>query len=331
MREILLICFFLSGATGLVYEVVWLRLLGLVFGHTVYALTAVLAAFMAGLGLGSYALGRCASRIRNLIRAYGLIEIGIGAYCAMLPALLGLAAPLYLGVYRALDLSYSALTFVQFLIVFVLLLVPTALMGGTLPILSQAFVGLTTGAGRAAGALYAVNTLGAVVGVATAGYLLIPAVGNRATIAIAAITNVTIGLLAIVYSRTRRDSRLSEAAQSPHAMPRTASESTGTGPAREVWLTVAALGISGGVSMLYEVAWTRALALVIGSSTYAFTAVLVSFLLGIGGGSALFAWLWGRRAVSPGVFAAIQAGVGVVVALALLAFDRMPRLFLVAL
>jgi spermidine synthase len=325
MRAVLLICFFLSGATGLIYEVIWLRLLGLVFGHTVYALTAVLAAFMAGLGLGSYAFGRRASRIRNLISAYGLLEIGIGVYCAMIPALLGLAASLYLGVYHALDLSYSTLTLIQFLIVFVLLLVPTALMGGTLPILSQAFVRQETGHGRTAGILYAVNTFGAVAGVAVAGYLLIPAIGNRATIAIAATTNVAVGLLAIVYAWIRRPS-------GPDVIPQSPPDSTTRATvARPALLTVAALGVSGAVSMLYEVAWTRALSLVIGSSTYAFTSVLVAFLLGIGGGSALFAWFWGRRPASPAGFAVIQGGVGVVVALTLLVFDRMPGLFLGAL
>jgi len=330
---VLLVCFFLSGSTGLIYEVVWLRLLGLVFGHTVYAITAVLAAFMAGLSLGSYVFGQRASRIRNLIRAYGWLEIGVGVYCALIPALLGLASALYLGFYRALDLSYDVFSLVQFLIVFALLLVPTALMGGTLPLLSQAFVKPETGLGRTAGVLYAVNTFGAVVGVAVAGYVLIPAFGNRATIAIAAITNVAVGLLAIAYSRALR-------VAGPHAIPQlppqpTSRTTSSVAPlatsALGARLTVAALGISGAVSMLYEVAWTRALALVIGSSTYAFTSMLLAFLLGIAGGSALYAWRWGNRPASPGAFAAIQGGVGIVVTLTLLVFDRMPELFFVAL
>src|SRR4030095_10249970 len=179
--------------------------------------------------------------------------------------------------------------------------------------------------GRTAGVLYAVNTFGAVVGVAVAGYILIPAIGNRATIAIAATTNVAVGLLAIAYAWSRRSSE-------PHMISQSPPDSTSsTTLARHAWLTVAALGISGAVSMLYEVAWTRALSLVIGSSTYAFTSVLVAFLLGIGGGSGLFAWFWGRRPASPAGCAVIQGGVGVVVALTLLVFDRMPGLFLGAL
>jgi spermidine synthase len=328
---ILFACFFLSGATGLIYEVVWLRLLGLVFGHTVYAITAVLAAFMAGLGLGSYIFARQASQIRNLIRAYCWLEIGIGVYCSLIPLLLGLASSVYLGLYASLGLSYSVFGFVQFLIVFVLLLIPTMLMGGTLPLLSQALVGNVTGLGRTVGVLYALNTLGAMVGVAIAGYLLIPALGNRGTIAMAAISNVAIGLLALAYSRTGHLARgpvTERASVQSRTMPLL---TVLTRPAPGTRLTVVALGISGAASMLYEVAWTRALTLVIGSSTYAFTAMLVAFLLGIAGGSALFAWLWGKRPASAGAFAVLQAGVGIVVGLTLLFFDRMPELFLAAL
>jgi spermidine synthase len=84
--RVLLLCFFLSGATALVYEVVWLRMLGLVFGHTVYALTTVLAAFMAGLGLGSWFFGRRAASFRDPIRVYGILEVAIGVSCGLTPA-----------------------------------------------------------------------------------------------------------------------------------------------------------------------------------------------------------------------------------------------------
>src|SRR5262249_11288331 len=91
------------------------------------------------------------------------------------------------------------------------------------------------------------------------------------------------------------------------------------------------LGVSGAVSMIYEVAWTRALALVIGSSTYAFTAMLVAFLVGIFGGSALYSWLWGTRRASAGTFGVLQAGIGLVVTLTVLGFERLPELLLWAL
>jgi spermidine synthase len=323
---LLFTCFFLSGALGLMYEVVWLRVLGLVLGHTVYAVTTVLAAFMSGLALGSYLLGRCAPRIRNLIRAYGALEIGIGLYCALIPILLSLASSLYLVLHRTLGLSYNAFSITQFLLIFALLLVPTTLMGGTLPILTQALVTREAGLGRTVSGLYAVNTFGALSGVALAGYVLLPAMGNRATNMIAAFGNMVVGVLALVYSRR------AHARQDPAVQLQARGRVAPPSPLRtDGLITLAALGVSGAVSMVYEVAWTRALALVIGSSTYAFTAILVTFLAGIAGGSALYSWLWGSRAASPAVFAALQAAIGLLFMTTLLLFERMPELFLAAL
>ena len=115
---LLLLCFFVSGATALVYEVVWLRMLGLVFGHTVHAITTVLAAFMAGLGLGSLLFGRRAARFPDPIRLYGWLEIGIGVSCALTPVLVWLASLIYLGLHRAFDTSYATFGFIQFVLLF---------------------------------------------------------------------------------------------------------------------------------------------------------------------------------------------------------------------
>ena len=323
-------CFFLSGATGLVYQVVWLRMLVLVFGHTVQAVTTVLAAFMAGLALGSFLLGRRAAQVRNPLRAYGWLEIGIGVYAAALPLLLRVVPSMYVGLRARLDApTFGA---VQFLGMSALLLVPTALMGGTLPLLSQALTRSETGVARLVGALYALNTLGAAIGTGLAGYLLLPALGNHTTLALTAAINVLVGVLALWYGRGPQWSQgVPAAAPKPDrgtAAPETSTEAWGWG-AR---LTLAAIGISGAVSMVYEVAWTRALALVIGSSTYAFTAMLIAFLVGIAGGSALYAWRRKTaRDATPALFAAIQAAIGLAVAVSVLLFEEMPALFLIAL
>jgi spermidine synthase len=332
--SVLLACFFLSGLAGLIYEIVWLRMLGLIFGHTVYAITTVLAAFMAGLTLGSFLFARFAGRIRNLLSAYGILEIGIGAYSALIPGLLWLSSFLYLGLHRLLSFSYDAFSFVQFLVVFAVLLVPTTLMGGTLPVLSQALVRGERGLGRMVGTLYAVNTFGAVLGVVAAGYVLLPALGNRGAIAVAGVLNIAVGLAALAYGRSVRRAGAGETAPGPAESPSPKTlEAAPVGEPRDLgaWLTVAALGVSGAVSMVYEVAWTRALALVIGSSTYAFTAMLVAFLVGIAGGSAVYSWIWGARRHQRVAFALIQAGIAGAVVLTLLVFERMPELFLLAL
>jgi spermidine synthase len=342
------LCFFLSGATGLVYQIVWLRMLGLIFGHTVHAITAVLAAFMAGLALGSFVFARSVGRLRHLIAAYGWLEVAIGVYCALIPILLWLASAVQLGLQGALGLSLGTFMIVQFLIVFLLLLVPTTLMGGTLPVLSQALATEKADLARRVGLLYAVNTFGAVLGVALAGYVLLPAFGNRITIGIAALGNLTVGTLAIAWSHRSSVPAVDTESQPSRAEPRaqpasrpgrkrrvTAPEPRPAPPPQVprlgVWLTVAALAVSGAVSMIYEVTWTRALTLVIGSSTYAFSAMLLAFLVGIAGGSALYSALWGARRATPATFATLQGALALAVAAVLLLFEQIPVFFLTVL
>ena len=323
---IIVLCFFLSGATGLVYQVVWLRLLGLVFGHSVYATTTVLAAFMAGLALGSLMAARRMPRLRNLIAIYGWLEIGIGICCALLPVALDNAAPLWVGLSKVLGLHYQGLLLVEFLLVFALLVVPTTLMGATLPVLSQALVGDGAGARRDIGALYAINTCGAVLGVALAGYVLLPALGNRATTMLAASGNIVAGAIALLYSR-HASRRAGPVTASPLAMSTESEREPTPGAA----LITVALAVSGAVSMVYEVGWTRALALAIGSSTYAFTSMLLAFLVGIAGGSALYSRLSPERQTSPAAFALLQAGIGVATGATIFLFERAPEMFLIGL
>lgn len=133
-------CFFFSGATGLIYEVLWTWMLGLVFGHTVFAITTVLAAFMAGLGLGSYWFGKIADRHQHPLRLYGILEIGIGIYALLTPMLFSRAEQVYIGLYKFFGLSFLAFSLAQFSVICLILLLPTMLMGATLPILSRFFV-----------------------------------------------------------------------------------------------------------------------------------------------------------------------------------------------
>src|SRR5262249_2715252 len=155
-----------------------------------HAITTVLAAFMAGLGLGSVLFGRRAARFPDPIRIYGWLEIGIGVSCALTPVLVWLASLIYLGLHRALNTSFTTFGCIQFGLLFALLLVPTTLMGGTLPLLSQALAGREGEIGRRVGILYAANTFGAVFGTLVAGYGLLPALGNRGTLWTAAAANL---------------------------------------------------------------------------------------------------------------------------------------------
>jgi len=299
--RILYLVFFLSGATGLVYEVIWVRLTGLVFGNTSHAISVVLGAFMAGLALGSWRIGRIADRSHSSLRLYGLLEIGIGVSAAAVP----FAFRALEGVYWALAPSMESIpggnALLRFLTSFLVLLVPTFLMGGTLPVLARFFTRGVEEVQRKVGILYALNTFGAACGTLAAALVLIPGFGNlRTTLMIAAI-NLGIGLFAIAYDR-----RLS------HQVKAAAAPALDVGPARPAdaatdRLVLAALGVSGFVSMMYEVAWTRALAALIGSSTYAFSIMLVTFLVGIALGSSL-AGKW-RRTASLRLLGLTQLGV----------------------
>jgi spermidine synthase len=342
------LCFFFSGATGLIYEVLWTRLLGLVFGHTVFAITTVLSAFMAGLGVGSYLFGKVADRHAHPLRLYGLLEVGIGVYALLTPMLLSKAEAFYIPLYRSLELSFFAFSLAQFLVIFLILLVPTTLMGATLPVLSRFFVHEIVSLGGQVGRLYAFNTFGAVLGAYLAGFHLLPTLGIRISLLLAAVGNIGIGALVVVFDRHLSQLGFQVSVSSPPG-DRGARGQRGRGdegdaplhlgyplsaspPQRSlpigVWLAVIGLGISGAASMMYEVAWTRALALIIGSSTYAFSTMLVTFLTGLAVGSYLFSRLAGRIRIDPFLFGGLQLGIGLTALAVTPFFDRMPEVFL---
>src|SRR5881392_547078 len=190
--------FFLSGATGLVYELLWVRVLYQAFGSTIQSVTTVVAAYMGGLGLGAWLLGRRADRHPRPGALYGRLEIAIGVFGLVSPLVLALVHQGYVAAASAWHLSGGASVALRFGLAALVLLVPTTLMGGTLPVLTRAF----TGPDRAElkhslGRLYGLNTLGAVVGTALAGFFLIEWVGIRASLWGTAVVNLCIGVVAL--------------------------------------------------------------------------------------------------------------------------------------
>lgn len=327
LRRTIFLCFFLSGASGLIYEIIWIRMLGLIFGHTVYAITTVLVAFIGGLGLGSYLGGRLADRARDLLRIYGVLELGIGVYCLLTPWLLEIVKTVYLGLARSLDLPIGVYTLIQFFLAALVIVIPTTLMGATLPILTRFSVQDLGAVGRLVGSLYAVNTFGAVVGTYLVGFELLPALGMRTTLIVAAALNITVGGVVLVIGRsaTGATPRAEAVAAPPVTRPAAAKPARATVAA---WVLLSAFGLSGAASMVYEVAWTRALTLIIGSSTYAFSAMLVSFLIGIAAGSAWFARRATRSPASVVGFAVLQLAIAVSAATVFPFFDQLPGVFL---
>lgn len=277
------LCFIFSGATGLIYEVLWARMLGLVFGATTLAVSTVLAAFMGGLALGSALAGKFASRIRRPLSAYGWLEIGIALYAVLVPFLFRWVDHLYVLIWQGFHPGFFVFSVWRFVLSCLLLLVPTTLMGATLPVLSAALLNNPLHSSSSVTRLYACNLVGAILGTMVAGFVLLPFVGVRTTILIAAAINTVVGVVAIVADRRTAPT---EVRRELNEVVAVSSETSAPGKKFWLWCAVA----SGFVTISTQVAWTRILTMIIGSSTYAFTIVVSLFLIGLAAG----AWWIGR-------------------------------------
>jgi spermidine synthase len=196
----LAVLFFFSGACALVYQVLWLRLLGLVFGVTIHAATTVLASFMGGLAIGSLVAGRLAARVQHPLRWFGAAEVSIGLAALATQPALRLVTDLYVALYPSLAGVPAAITVLRFAGASLVLLVPTALMGASLPLVLQSTLAADPRIGSRFAVLYASNTAGAIVGTLLVGFVLIERFGIAASFQIAAIGNVLVGLTAIALS-----------------------------------------------------------------------------------------------------------------------------------
>src|SRR5437879_2130506 len=293
--------FFLSGATGLVYELLWVRLLYQAFGSTIESVTTVVAAYMGGLGLGAWLLGRRSDRHTRPAALYGRLEIAIGVFGLVSPFVLALAHRVYVGAAGAVGLGGGVSVALRFTLAALVLLVPTTLMGGTLPVLTRAFMGTERDRlKRSLGWLYGINTLGAVAGTALAGFFLIEYVGIRASLWATAAVHLGLGAAALALGRPLEPVPVPALAVDGPVAPVAPAAEAGRTLRR---LGLGLLGVTAFAALLHEIAWTRVLVMIVGGSTYAFTLVLLVFLLGIGLGSALVA----RRAAAASETAADAA------------------------
>ncbi len=308
--------FFASGAAGLIYEIVWTRQLIYIFGSGLYAVTAVLSAFMAGLALGSFLLGRAADRLRFPLRFYALLEAVLAAAGLLLPLALRRMDRVDGWAYGQWGEDFAKLTACRFTVTFFLLLIPTTLMGATLPVLSRALVRRGARLGLKVGGLYAVNTAGAVAGAFVSGFYLLGAYGVLRTNSLAALLNLVAALGAFTLSL------LTE--RSPDAREiGPASEISNRSPAADVRAEPAAslilLGtlVTGVVSMAAQVIWSRGLVFAfeyLKNTTYAFSAMLTIFLAGLAVGSAVSGLLIDRAARPARLYGLVLGLLGVSIA-----------------
>ncbi|HEX4405383.1 MAG TPA: fused MFS/spermidine synthase [Polyangia bacterium] len=338
MRAVILACFFLSGASGLILEMLWTRMLTLVFGSTTLAVSTVLTAFMGGLGLGSYLAGKFADRLKTPVRAYAIIEASVGLYALLVPVIVSFYPALNRGLWSAFGDRYALLSVLRFVASAGLLIIPTTLMGATLPILARHFVQHPwelRRVGLRIGTLYSVNLFGAVAGSFFAGFVFLPQIGLRWTNVTAAAFNLTLAGAVLVARRfiaapaagtPSFEALLDEAA----ADGRIESAALPPAPVVDPLSRRVALGafiVSGATAMTLQVMWTRALAVLIGSSIFSFTIILVAFLIGLGLGSAIFGRLSQRTAHPVRWLAALHLGIATAVGVSYLCTDRIPFVF----
>lgn len=282
--------FFLSGASALIYQVVWVRSFSLIFGGSHLAVATVLTVFMGGLALGSFLIGRRMQRYTELLRVYGVLEIGI----ASAAILFMLVFPLYPSVYvffaGFMPDSILYLSFIRFVFAACAIIVPTTLMGATLPVLSGFLTTLGKTIGVHLSLLYAINTLGAVIGAASAGFLLLPRISVNSTAVVAIIINILIGLICLFVRFQPAASSRSEMDSTSAGVMSTDLVSTLSIDRFMHYSVLLGIGVSGFCALAYEVLWTRVLSIVVGASSYGFTIILVAFLTGIGAGSLCYSF-----------------------------------------
>ncbi|MEK7476090.1 MAG: fused MFS/spermidine synthase [Candidatus Coatesbacteria bacterium] len=281
MTPALLACFTLSGLCALVYQLVWTRWLGLIVGNFATATATVVTAFMAGLALGNWIIGRRASGLTpaRAVRLYAILEAVLAVLAALSPALLSSSSPLYPAL-----AGISAGAVGRAALCLLVLLPPTLLMGGTLPALVQA---LSAAAPAALGPLYALNTIGGAAGPLLAAFLLMPLLGLQATLWVTAAVNAAVAAVAFVVSRRMEASAI--IAATPGDAPEPAAASV---PAPDHgyawWMPYALAAVSGFLSLGFEIALTRHFVLTVtGGSVYGFAIILSSYLVGLALGAAL--------------------------------------------
>ena len=306
-------CFVLSGFAALLYQTAWMRQFSVVFGTSELAVATVLSAYMAGLALGAAIAGRLVDRVTRPVLVYGLLEAGVALSALAVPLLLALANLLYIGVLgdqpTPADASGLGQSVFYLLVAFVVLAVPTGCMGATLPMLTKYVVRSEDQIGPRVGLLYAMNTVGAVGGTVTAGFLLLPALGLSGTVWVGVAINGIVFLIAAQIARSVTPSERTRVEPVKVEEPEpTAASLQRLNPIGPGWILPLML-LSGANTFAYEVLWTRLLGHILGGSIAAFAAMLASFLSGIAIGSALAARLATSRDRAFNGFVVAQLGI----------------------
>ncbi len=327
-KLIIYILFMVSGMAALIYQVLWTKLLTLTFGVTTLAVSAVLTSFFGGLALGSYLGGHWVDKRKEGLKWYGYAEIGIGLYAIIFLGALSLNNSAYVFIAQKISVGFFGLSLLKFMLSVILLIVPTTLMGATLPILSKTIIHSQTRLAKNIGGLYSINTLGAVVGAVITAFLLIPSFGISTIIYAVGVVNILLGVVAIMLSKSHKEESVDQEDQclSKDRGP----EATGQDevlPSRFTTLLIVCFALSGFTGLAYEVIWTRILGFILTGTIYAFTTVLATFLCGIAAGSFVVSLFLDKikklgRVIS--LLAIVEILIGLSSIVLIILYDRMP-------
>lgn len=365
--RLVLIVFFVSGALGLGYQVLWSKFLLDFIGVSAYSYATVLASFMAGLALGSSLLGKHADRSRSPLKMYAILELGVGIYALLYLPLTNLVSNLYGGwvSYGPDHAGGDVGLWAKVVVSGLLLIPPTFLLGGTFPAMVRHATHHLRIVGRRASELYALNAFGAVAGTLLMAFVVIPGLGMHKSLLLLAVGNAIVAVLAFVLagksepaasggddpSTADRTTAGEPIADEPVAGETIAGETIAgdaistpapalagmqesaptDGPRPSAWVVKAALlfvAIEGAISFIYEIAWTRYFGVVLGSSTYSFAIMLAAFITGISLGSAILSRIEKRIGNPLAFFGKTQLVVGILVILPLPLYTYTPALFL---
>ncbi len=288
--------FFLSGLSGIVFEVLWIRIFTSILGSTTQSVSAVVTTFLLGLGIGTFAFGRLADRTRRHLALYGWLELGTAASALAAFWLFVHLDGLYAHVYRAT--GPAAARWIVFLFAFAVLTVPTSLIGGTLPVLVRHLARSAGETKSSIGRLYAMNTLGASVG-SLGAVALVWAVGYRTGYHLCLLANVLAGLLALGLARATGPA------------PAVAEAAPGEPAAAPVAIVLPAFAISGFSALVYEVVWFRLLEFLLQGTMISFALILAVYLGGLGLGGSLFGSRGGSRSTDLLRLACLQGAIGI--------------------
>lgn len=317
----------MSGTAGLIYEIIWSELLVNLLGSSTIAITVILTAFMGGLAIGSWTIGKCADNWddRKIAILYVFIEISIGIYAYLLPSIMDNLEGFYILIYNYLNPNTFFSILIKFLLGVFVLIIPTFLMGTTLPLISRYLSRNWKHYTKNVSLLYGLNTFGAILGTLLAGFYLLENYGISGASTFSAFINFLVAIsffifwkfLPVLPTRTNNIEKIKNKNKKNKKLE-----------ANDFSLIVlTSYTISGSAAMFYQISWTRSLSLILGTSTYAFTVILATFLLGISLGSFLYRFIPSKFSKTL-IYLIVQMIIVLSVLISSIYFDKLPLYYL---